>query len=285
MAKMFNPTNITDNLLFSTVRIETNCSVGTGFIFNVETSGEYAYLILVTNKHVVEGADNGKIIFHLTDKNNSKKPDGVYECQYTGGFAEGWTGHPDSDVDLCAVRIGSVFERIRKETGRNPFFRYFGKELIKSNEELAELTAMEDVIMVGYPNGLWDSANRLPLLRRGITSSFPGVDFEGRQEGVVDIACFPGSSGSPILIVNQGAYIDKTKNSINMGSRTILLGALYAGPFLTAEGTIEIKKAPVSRRPISKTDLMIHLGYYIKATRVLELGEIIRAEELGRKTD
>lgn len=44
-----------------------------------------------------------------------------------------------------------------------------------------KLDAMEDVIMVGYPVGLWDSVNNRPIFRRGITATDPKVDFEGKK--------------------------------------------------------------------------------------------------------
>jgi len=57
--------------------------------------------------------------------------------------------------------------------------------------------------MIGYPNGLWDHVNNLPLIRRGITASHPGVDYQiegqnGPGVTVIDMACFPDSSGSPV---------------------------------------------------------------------------------------
>lgn len=68
--------------------------------------------------------------------------------------------------------------------------------------------------MIGYPIGLWDDVNNLPLIRKGITSIHPAIDFRGRSIGVADLACFHGSSGSPILIANEGMYGTKTGASL-----------------------------------------------------------------------
>ena len=68
---------------------------------------------------------------------------------------------------------------------------------------LAKLNAVEEIMMIGYPNGLWDAKNNLPIVRRGITGTPAFVDYNDKPEFVIDAACFPGSSGSPVFIVNQ----------------------------------------------------------------------------------
>src|SRR5690606_32118899 len=116
------------------------------------------------------------------------------------------------------------------------------KSLIMSDEELDQLTALEDIIMIGYPNGIWDSVNNLPIMRRGITATHPKMDFNGKPEFMIDAACFPGSSGSPIILLNEGSY--RTQDSIVMGSRVKLLGVLYAGPVSTVTGNIQVVNIP-----------------------------------------
>ena len=41
--------------------------------------------------------------------------------------------------------------------------------------------------MVGYPIGLWDEVNNMPLVRKGITSYHPSMDFEGKSIGITSI--------------------------------------------------------------------------------------------------
>jgi len=127
--------------------------------------------------------------------------------------------------------------------------------------------------MVGYPIGLWDDVNNFPVLRRGITASHPIVDFQGKSIGLADIASFPGSSGSPILVVNEGSFT--SQSGISIGSRLIFLGVLYAGPQFTANGDIKIVEIPTAQTPISRTNIPTHLGYYVKAKELITLKEHI----------
>lgn len=152
------------------------------------------------------------------------------------------------------------------------FYKALDDSILPTQEQTAELDAIEDVTMVGYPSGLWDSVHNYPLIRRGITASHPAVDFDGRPNIVVDLACFPGSSGSPVFIYNQSGYADKNGN-VNIGSsRIMLLGVLFAGPTITSDGSIVIEEAPTGVRGDVRVRSMMNLGYIIKSREVQALG-------------
>ena len=53
---------------------------------------------------------------------------------------------------------------------------------------MSELSAIEEIIMIGYPVGIWDSANNMPIVRKGITATRPDIDYEGRKEFMIDAA-------------------------------------------------------------------------------------------------
>ena len=129
--------------------------------------------------------------------------------------------------------------------------------------------------MIGYPIGLWDEANNFPILRKGVAASHPALDFNRESIGVIDAACFPGSSGSPILIYKTN-YVNKLGVTRLGATQIILLGLLTAGPVYTCEGTIEIKEIPTNSVPIVSTNQMIHLGYYVKAKEIMTLIEEIK---------
>ena len=131
--------------------------------------------------------------------------------------------------------------------------------------------------MVGYPIGMWDKKNNFPIFRKGYTSSHPAIDFNEDGIGLVEMACFPGSSGSPIYILNEGGYKDKRGN-LNWGkSRILFLGILFAGPKYDAQGELIVKNIPTSKQKIeAHTGIMANLGYYVKASEIMEFKEYIR---------
>jgi len=285
---VITPVSITEQLLFTTVRIiaeEESGSerVGTGFFFDATVDQTRILPLIVTNKHVVQNARTGRFQLHEADDSRPQpRPLGrSFEIQLSN-FESYWVGHPDTSVDLCAMPFEPI--RVQAEaSGRHIFRRAFEESLIWPESKLAELNAVEDILMVGYPIGLWDETNNLPLIRRGVTASHPAVDFNGRPEFVIDAACFPGSSGSPVVLANIGSYYAKS-GALFVGTRFALLGILYAGPQMMAQGEIAVKPIPTKVMPIAQTPLMIHLGYVIKAREILTLAcDIVQeAKRQGR---
>ncbi len=266
---MISPKSISEQLMFSTVRLEAaNGSTGTGFFFQF-SFGEKKVPVIITNKHVVNYNKNEKVTFllHFTQE-SSLLPANIPVTLVTD-----WYFHEDQD--LCFCFLGPVVNDIQQKVGKKVFLIPITEELIWNGSKLVALSAIEDVIMVGYPTGLWDEKNNLPLFRKGITSSHPAIDFNSKNMGAVDMACFPGSSGSPIFIMNEGGYSDK-EGTFHLGkNRLIFLGVLFAGPQLSAKGELVIEDVPTHRAVSSITQLMINLGYYIKATEVLSFKKIV----------
>lgn len=265
-------------LLYATVMMVATLangetSTGTAFFYQFKIDAQRSVPMLVTNKHVVSGAKSIKFLVHeaVIDKETGKKGPSTtsFELTVPGGL---FIEHP-GDVDLCAM----LFEPLRRQAsqqGKEIFSVVLTEELIPSDEKLREMSALEDVVMVGYPIGLSDLANNFPIIRKGITASHPSIDFNGKPMAVVDIASFPGSSGSPVLILNQGSY-SVASGGLVIGSRALLLGILFAGPVLKTDGTWEIKDIPTAkeRAPVVVTSIPVHLGYYVKAKELAVLKE------------
>lgn len=265
----FPPEDI-DQLFYITARIECltkdqNKSVGTGFFFEFKSrDGSKVAPCLITNKHVLQDAVSGNAALHLKDEDkNQTVPVRLYfELKNLVVI-----NHQDINVDLCAIMVGPWFNQIEKETGKKVFFRLLDFSHILSDQKLSSLYGLEEVTMVGYPTGLWDEKNNYPLLRAGTTASHPCVDFDGKPMGCVDIAAFPGSSGSPILLNSiSGSYRERGGNA-KLG-RLALLGVLFAGPQIDITGNIEVVEIPTAAVPLVRSRTMIHLGYYIKSREI-----------------
>jgi V8-like Glu-specific endopeptidase len=267
-----------EQLTHSTVRIECETaegmSTGTGFFFNTLDDGKRRVPVIITNKHVISGARRGW--FHLTKRKSDGAPDvGKHLRIEVPDFEKRWLLHRDTRVDLAAMPVGPLLHET-SAAGHQFFMINLDKSLIPSATELAELSALEDVIMIGYPNGIWDSVNNLPVIRRGVTATHPNLDYEGRREFMIDAACFPGSSGSPVFLYNVGSWADRSGNTIMGGTRVKLLGVLYAGPQHTATGEIRIVNVPTKETPVSISRIPNNLGLIIKASRLLEFDDDVR---------
>jgi len=173
-----------------------------------------------------------------------------------------------NSYDLCILPFDKFYDNLIRSVGDFFIFAY-NKEYIADNDKLDRLSAIETITMIGYPNGIWDRTNNIPVIRQGITASHPKLDYNGNSEILIDCACFPGSSGSPVLVFNPGGYTTKEGN-FDMQGRLILLGILYAGPTYQADGQIVV--TPISTLPNVKTEtsLMLNLGYIIKSEKLLD---------------
>lgn len=275
---MIKPQTISEQMLFSTLRlVASNNSTGTGFFFNF-TFGNKIVPVIITNKHVVNYNQKEKVDFFLHVGN-----DGVPTGEKINiSFTTEWHFHPDQDLCFCFVAL--LFQQIKDQKQKEIFYIPITENLIWDNTKLEELSAIEDVVMVGYPSGLWDQKNNLPLFRKGITSSHPATDFNDKNIGAVDMACFPGSSGSPIFVLNENGYTDKKGNSYLGGKRVIFLGTLFQGPQFDAKGELIIENIPTRQKVSAVTPIMINLGYYIKANEILafkpEIEKLISQNQL-----
>jgi hypothetical protein len=123
-----------------------------------------------------------------------------------------------------------------------------------------ELDAIEEVVFIGYPNGLFDTMNYLPILRTGTTATPIAVDYRGAPAFLIDASVFPGSSGSPVFIANRGTYFTRGGN-ITVGTRVICLGVLAAVHTRQVQGAVGV----LPSRLVAAFDEPMDLGIVYKA--------------------
>ena len=280
-------TSLSEQLIHCTVRIEcqyksknkdgkevTTKGTGSAFFFTfviVDNRDTLRIPVIVTNNHVVTKSTQGA--FYLTLKDSIGNPlYGKKVPVILDKFESLWISHPDPNIDLCIMPMASLLDQAEKKRLR-VYYKAFDEKMIPSNDLWSSFLAIEEVLMIGYPNGLWDNVNNLPIVRMGQTATPLKIDYQGKPEFLVNIPAFPGSSGSPIILYNQGAYA--TSKGTNIGTRLYLLGILYAGPTYGAMGKgITIDKVPVSVQTF--TEIPINIGVAISSKNLLGFKEILK---------
>ncbi len=272
---MVNKMNLSELITYSTVLIKCQYNDGTsgsgmGFIINLCENKENGTCIpvLITNNHVVENSVKTVFDFCSADAAGNPIDTEPFSIVYEGND---WIHHPDKDVDLRCLLLAKVLKRL-DENQIKIFYVPLTTELIPDETVLSNLSAMEEVVMVGYPIGLSDMYNHKPIIRKGITSSHPKRNYQGKKETLLDITCYSGSSGSPIFILNQGSYA--TTNGMVVGNRIYLIGVLYGGYEFSSAGALQYVNLP--NVPVPVTHIPINLGVMIKAERIFEFENLFK---------
>ena len=275
-----NVATAAEHFLFMTLRIETERSVGTGFIFehkwrSPKTGSELTGMFLITNKHVIANADQCTIRFTLGADDGSGPELGKYHCvKIARRHWKWWVGHPVEDVDIAVFPLTPIFDML-SERRINPFFSVVDAKLLPENSPFGDLNALERILFVGYPDGVYDAINNLPVIRSGITATPPGVDYEGRPMFLVDASVFPGSSGSPIFAYDRGAWLSGTRAWSVGSERVVFLGVLAAAFYRKSDGSLEFRDIPTTTQAVPVSREMIDLGVAYKAVTVLETIEVM----------
>jgi hypothetical protein len=271
----------------SVVRIETVSGaeqrVGTGFYYAFNFPASTSTVpVIATCWHVVSGSATGRVYFAFVSTNSSSRTNIVITLPT---FENLWMRHPDTNVDLAVMPIAPIIEPLAT-LGFYLEAMMMTESELPSARDLAGLGYFQEVKFLGYPIGMWDRKHNLPIARRGITATDPAVDYNGRSEFLVDAAVYPGSSGSPVYVIDEGGY--QVGRAHVMGSRFHLLGILYAVNLYSAIGKVEIVPIPTAFDANSATQIPASLGYVIKASRLKDfepvIGDILKkATDLARR--
>ena len=270
--------NLIEELSYSTVRIHCKLanggdSIGTCFAMAFKSGKDGFVPVLITNKHVVK--DSISISLVLTEMIDGVPANTKFPLTLPIGSSM-WLNHPDSDVDLCALPMAVVLNALRAN-GKQVKISWLPLEVIAEQKDLEKMFQLDEVIMIGYPDGIYDKKNNQPIFRRGSFATKPSLDYDGKKEFVIDIAAYNGSSGSPVFVKYEASRFDREKHAIVIQDRPSvkLVGVLSSGFLHSATGAIVPVQIPTSVVPVPAMSIPNNLGIVIKAERIRELEQLL----------
>jgi hypothetical protein len=272
-------------LLHNTIRIEVQKADGTGglgtgffYVFN-DPEHTSSIPVIVTCWHVVSNTTLGQIHFALGTTNILVRSQNDFPLVFPN-FESLWIRHPDTNIDLAVMPIAPILRALETQGKILDFFPIPEKEL-PSSEELLNDGVFQEVKFIGYPIGVWDEKNNLPIVRRGMTATDPSIDYNGRHEILIDASVFPGSSGSPVYIANEGVNI--SPKGVFGGVPFQFLGILYGVDEYNSDGKVEVLTIPTSFDIKVKTGIPANLGLVIKSSCLKDFKAIF--DEISRKQE
>ena len=228
----------------ATIRVENEWGKGgTGFLVIRKIDQKQGKVFLVTNKHVIHPTPQGreKATFLTLFLNVREKEGMVFGKSFQVPLAEDdhklWREHSEPNVDVLAVNVTSLINSQPNIENRGAEYSLFATPRILREEDI---TAGEEVLILGYPLGLFHPRIHSPLVRQGIVASRIGERIHLRLRSpsgetrrveipgfLVDAAIVPGSSGSPVVL--KPVVGRKVKGRIDMETAIpYLLGIVSA---------------------------------------------------------
>lgn len=198
----------------ATVLIETDYGQGTGFFVGRQIAENQWRRFIITNKHVLNHDHNirfkmEKIKLHINIDSGSQVHGEIVEYHLIrrhtfGNVSHCWREHRDPNVDVLAIDADLLFQLFP-----NICNVYVPEYLFATKDKRKELdiTAGEEIIVVGYPSGLCQGRTNYPLIRQGIIATRIGEELQEQNPFprtirgfMIDGATIPGSSGSPVVL-------------------------------------------------------------------------------------
>jgi hypothetical protein len=252
------------------VKIEGKQYIGTGFFYQFEKNNIKKKFI-VTNRHIAENADSTEFTFNRAANGNP-----LYGDKITYKISKNelkWIGHPDKKIDLSILDL-DIIENDAAQKGFPIFIRVISEGLIPNDSIWKTFTYLEDIVMVGYPNGIIDEQNNLPIFRTGVTASQPKLDVNNKPEFITDISTFGGSSGSPIFLRKKKIKLtnpEPNKISWNNTEEFYFIGIHYKSEYfnqaLGKNESLSISDLDIESSP-KTIKIPLNIGYAIKSSEL-----------------
>jgi hypothetical protein len=267
---------VSEKMMYATVRLEgrvkEGTKSGTAFFFSLLKSANQWIPALVTNRHVVDGLDECTFLMHSANVDGTPNLHNHIPITLEG-LKDRYIAHSETDVDLVIIPMGDVIEDLN-EKGRRLFFNSLDSSIVPSQAQLEQLKPLEEVVTIGYPGQVWDSTNDLPVFHHAFTASPPYLDFQGEKKFLIDTTTWPGASGSPVLLFNEGSWVDRRGNTNLGGTRVLLLGIVSSVVVQNVNGIVAFQAAPTLQGQLTE-QIPANLGVCIKSGQLADFEKIL----------
>ena len=189
--------DMTVDLISATVQVEQPLgngtrTVATGFLVSDPTPDGRPRVILVTADHVFEdmAGDEATIGYRVQAADGSW----TYAPQPLTIRAGGkplWTRNPTRDVAAIAITAPPAFAKAA-----------IPMNWLAGDETLAQtsLAPGDEMMVLGFPQGLSANSAGFPILRSGRVASYPLGPSTAYPTFLLDFRVFPGNSGGPVWL-------------------------------------------------------------------------------------
>ncbi len=201
-------------LMSSTIKIEAQGSLGTGFVLGqpLKADPSRAAYVLVTAAHVLVEAKSDMAVLHM----RKKVGDGFERLPVPLAIrANGkplWVQHPTADVAAMRVTLPEATHVVLALT-----------DLLATDDTLRQLAVGpgEELLVLGFPFGAESSPAGFPILRSGRIASYPLLPTRDVKTFLMDFQVFKGNSGGPVFLMSTAR---QSGGGLSLGRFLSILG-------------------------------------------------------------
>lgn len=196
--------------IIHTIKNGNELGTATGFFYK-NNNTKY----LVTNRHVVLDSSKNhypnklKLILHKGFYDSLNQNHDIYVSLFDKQGNELWIEHPNYSKLKCDI-VAIPFNKLTLED--NNYIKFQDTKLLtfsSTQTKIYETNPFGDIVVVGYPKGIYDKNNNLPIYRKAMIASQYGVNFEAKPYFLIDAKLHPGTSGSPVVNSFHTLYTEK----------------------------------------------------------------------------
>jgi hypothetical protein len=193
-------------------------------------------IYVVTAKHVIQPKRLKDIVKFSYALRVAANDGAAWDTLELGGKELGRRLHlcKNESVDIAVVDVTDQFTSETKKLldQRAQLLSFNGASSNKFPGSLPlEAQPGDDVIVIGYPLGIYDAYNKLPILKTGLLNTPLGMRFNGLDAFLFDFKYYEGSSGSLVISKPTRLGVDKDGRLESSSSREYLFLGVYEGEY------------------------------------------------------
>ncbi|MDR3510002.1 MAG: serine protease, partial [Caulobacteraceae bacterium] len=242
------PIDLATPLMAATVEVEQPLPdgrhmIGTGFLVSDPTPDGRPRTILVTANHVLDKmpGETANLGYRVQDKDGGWRYAPQPLTIRAGGHAL-WTRNPDRDVAAIVVDAPPAFARAAIPLAWLADGDTFSRAAFGPGQEM---------LVLGYPQGLSANSAGFPILRAGRVAS-PVEAATASPTFLLDFRVFPGNSGGPVFMLADPAQatpvvVGLLTQQVEMNNERLEIGIVTEAPFVRE--TLALLDRPASGKP------------------------------------
>lgn len=255
-------------------------SSGTGFFVVKDRQ-----LYFITNRHVIDiASQDAKYAGYALDsirfdvRKYDEKSKNVVAKTYEVGLYRLLL--PDNDLDdiACISHMKLIGENVNLKNA-------FPFELLADSECLEkQMSVCDSVAIIGFPS-VYDHLNDLPVLRAGVISSDPRLDYSYNHSFIGHVIAYEafstdGASGSPVIALQKGFPVGEGLSASDDFFRPVKIIGVNAGSIIEFEQENKQKEEKKEEQEEEKKEekgVHQHMSYMYKSDVIRKL--ILQAEQ------